>query len=149
MCSEAPSAPPIDSLAAVHHHQHLEAIHRQVQSAMGRCGPQGDLRICEARGAQGGSQGIGWASCEAASNALGNLKSVHAVMHQGDLFPETVHGPQAPAGPISLAECQEAFFARLFQEVLGFSGERAAKIALGMVWFLAKGMYCSGARYRF
>ena len=55
-------------------------------------------------------------------------KSTHAVAHQGDLFPEAVHGPQAPAGPISLAECEGAFFSRLFQEVLGFSGERDAKM---------------------
>jgi 5-methylthioribose kinase len=40
----------------------------------------------------------------------------------GDLFPASVFGPGAPAGPQSLKECQAAFFARLFQEVLGFSG---------------------------
>ena len=41
----------------------------------------------------------------------------------GDLYPELVLGPSAPAGTHSLSECQEAFFSRLFVSTLGFAGE--------------------------
>ena len=43
---------------------------------------------------------------------------------RGDLYPALVFGPEAPAGPESLKHGQSAWFARLFQEVLGFSGEK-------------------------
>ncbi|GAX82127.1 hypothetical protein CEUSTIGMA_g9555.t1 [Chlamydomonas eustigma] len=40
----------------------------------------------------------------------------------GDSYPIAVHGPDAPAGSSSLQACQQAYFERLFQDVLGFAG---------------------------
>lgn len=47
---------------------------------------------------------------------------------RGDLYPALVFGPEAPAGPESLKHCQAAWFARLFQEVLGFSGNESMTV---------------------
>ena len=53
---------------------------------------------------------------------------------QGDLYPGLVLGPGAPAGTQALAECQSAFFARLFQEVLGFAGVYVCVGGVMHVW---------------